>query len=181
MNRRDFGRGALMLALGSMLPLYSPGVLAKEYLTVEEARELLFPGESMVEVTVFFPEEVRKAVRKATATRVRNPSPRTWRSETGGWFLVDQVIGKHENIDMAFALSSEGKVIGLEVLTYRESYGHEIMNPLWRDQFTGIGPGRILRLDRDIKNISGATLSCRHVTDAINRLTILWDMVLKNQ
>ena len=37
-----------------------------------------------------------------------------------------------------------------------------------------------LKLDADIKNISGATISCRHVTDGVKRLLALHDLVLKH-
>ena len=36
-----------------------------------------------------------------------------------------------------------------------------------------------LKLDEDIQNISGATLSCRHLTDGVKRLLALYDLVLK--
>jgi Na+-transporting NADH:ubiquinone oxidoreductase subunit NqrC len=69
-------------------------------------------------------------------------------------------------------------MIGLEILTYRESYGHEIQNARWRAQFTGKNADTHLKLDRNIKNISGATLSCAHVTDGVNRLLNTWQQVL---
>ena len=84
------------------------------------------------------------------------------------------------NIDLAVALTHEGKVKGLEVLTYRETYGHEIRNAKWRAQFHGRDNSERLRLDKQIRNITGATLSCRHVTDGINRLTHTWDQVLRH-
>jgi len=63
-------------------------------------------------------------------------------------------------------------------LTYRESYGHEIRHPKWRAQFQGKTVAKRLKLDRDIKNISGATLSFSHVTDGVNRLLKTWELVL---
>jgi len=50
---------------------------------------------------------------------------------------------------------------------YRESYGGEIRNADWRKQFLGKTHARTSPLNEGItKNISGATLSCRHVTEA---------------
>jgi len=37
-----------------------------------------------------------------------------------------------------------------------------------------------VRLDADIHNISGATLSCRHVTDGVRRLLSLYAHALKS-
>jgi len=96
------------------------------------------------------------------------------------WFMVDRVIGKHEFITYALALGPDGTVRGIEILEYRETYGGEIRNPNWRRQFVGKKPGSALRLDGDIRNISGATLSSRHVTDGVRRLLVTYQMLLAN-
>jgi Na+-translocating ferredoxin:NAD+ oxidoreductase RnfG subunit len=46
-------------------------------------------------------------------------------------------------------------------------------------QFAGKTAADPLRLDGDIKNISGATLSCRHITDAVKRLLATYEVALK--
>lgn len=178
MNRRSFTKSLTILSIGTMLPLQQ--AQAKTYLSIEQAREVLWGDEAMTSVVVKLSKEQIKSIGKAAKTRVRNPTPLVWKTQSGGWFIVDQVIGKHENIDMAYALDSEGKVMGLEVLTYRETYGDEVMHPKWRAQFYGRGSDEFLKLDRQIKNISGATLSCRHITDGINRLTRTWEQVLRH-
>jgi Na+-transporting NADH:ubiquinone oxidoreductase subunit NqrC len=109
---------------------------------------------------------------------------RVWDVRSGdrrvGWFIVDRVIGKHDFITYALALGADGAIRGLEVLDYRETYGGEIRNPAWRRQFVGKRPGSQLQLDRDIKNISGATLSSRHVTDGVRRLLVTYQLLLVN-
>ena len=39
--------------------------------------------------------------------------------------------------------------------------------------------GAKLKLDDDIKNISGATLSCRHLAEGVKRLLATYELVLK--
>lgn len=125
------------------------------------------------------------AQRKAISRTARVPAPKTlnaWRAMRGdvhlGWFLLDQVLGKHEYITYAVALDPSGLVRGVEILEYRETYGGEIRNPLWRRQFAGKGAGSALDLGRDIKNISGATLSSKHVTEGIRKLLASYALVL---
>jgi len=96
-----------------------------------------------------------------------------------GWLIVDQVIGKAEAITYAVALDAHGTVTRLDVLEYRETHGGEILLPAWRRQFVGKTAGDPVRLDADIHNISGATLSCRHVTDGVRRLLSLYAHALK--
>jgi Na+-transporting NADH:ubiquinone oxidoreductase subunit NqrC len=64
-------------------------------------------------------------------------------------------------------------------MDYRETYGGEIRNEKWRNQFVGKTSNSTLKLDKDIKNISGATLSCRHITDGVKRLLAFYDVALK--
>ncbi|MEM7390986.1 MAG: FMN-binding protein [Verrucomicrobiota bacterium] len=153
---------------------------SKTYLTVDQARKMLWGDEeSFRPADVDLTKDQMKAIRKASRVRVRNSQIKAWRTSSGGWFILDQVIGKHENIDLAVALTAEGKVKGVEVLVYRETYGHQIMNPKWRAQFTGRDHSAPMRLDKEIKNISGATLSCRHVADGLQRLCHTWNLVLR--
>jgi Na+-translocating ferredoxin:NAD+ oxidoreductase RnfG subunit len=88
-------------------------------------------------------------------------------------------VGKHEFIPFAVALDDRGEVKGVEILEYREAYGDQIRNANWRQQFVGRQPGVRLRLEKEIRNISGATLSCKHVTDGVNRLLATYEIVLK--
>jgi len=153
---------------------------ARTFLTGEQAMRVLAGSSSPRKVPVTLSSAQTKAIKSASGVRVRNKSMQVWKTSSGGWFIIDQVIGKHENIDYAVALSSAGKVKGIEVLVYRETYGHEIMNSRWRAQFHGRGSESTLKLDREIKNIGGATLSCAHITDGINRLTKTWELVLRH-
>jgi Na+-transporting NADH:ubiquinone oxidoreductase subunit NqrC len=67
----------------------------------------------------------------------------------------------------------------VEILTYRESYGGEIRNADWRKQFVGKNARSRLSLNGDIRNISGAKLSSRHVTEGIKRILATYEICLK--
>jgi len=157
---------------------------AVQYLTVEQAQRVLFPEATGFEARplVLSAEQIA-AVESATGVPVRTPKHNVWLVRRGeqarGWFLVDEVIGKHELITYALALSTEGKVLGIEVLEYRENYGYEIRNPAWRAQFLGRTRSDALSLDHDIRNITGATLSCRHVTEGVRRLLAIHALALR--
>ena len=90
-----------------------------------------------------------------------------------GRVIVDSVVGKFELIDYAVALDPAGKVLAVEILTYREGHGSEVRLPAWRNQFVGKSAADPVHIGSDISNISGATLSCTHVTDGVHRL-VAW-------
>jgi len=99
---------------------------------------------------------------------------RVWKAEAGGrvagFFIFDRVVGKHLYIDYAVALTSSGAVHSVEILQYRESYGGEIRSPSWLAQFVGKTSGSALKINGDIRNIAGATLSSTHVTEGVKRV-----------
>lgn len=177
MSRRDFARRVSLLAISMLLPARQ--LFAKTYLSPEQAKQILWDDTPLEKVAVRLSGAQMQSIAAASGTRVQSARLQAWKTADGGWFLIDQVIGKHENIDLAVALMPDGKVKGIEVLVYRESYGFEVMNAKWRDQFRGKDYSAPLRLDREIRNISGATLSCRHITDGVNRLTHTWEQVLR--
>jgi Na+-transporting NADH:ubiquinone oxidoreductase subunit NqrC len=75
-------------------------------------------------------------------------------------------------------LDDNGAVKDVEILEYREAYGSEVTNPKWRAQFAGKSRESPLKLTKDIQNISGATLSSKHITDGVRRLVVTYDLVL---
>lgn len=155
---------------------------ATVYFTIPAAQQALFPGARMVDRSVALTPAQRKAIAKAAGAPGYDKVQRIWEAKNGtkrlGWFLVDRVIGKHEFITYALALAPDGAVRGIEILDYRETYGGEVRNANWRRQFAGKRPGQSLKLGSDIKNISGATLSSRHVTDGIRRLLVTYRLLL---
>ena len=122
----------------------------------------------------------RKAIEQASGVRVLRDEQHIWRVSGGGWFIVDEVVGKHEFITYAVGLNADGSVKQIEIMDYRETYGGQIRDQKWRAQFVGKTSKSTLKLDRDIKNISGATLSCRHITDGVKRVVAFYEIVLKH-
>jgi Na+-transporting NADH:ubiquinone oxidoreductase subunit NqrC len=53
-----------------------------------------------------------------------------------------------------------------------------VRNKRWRAQFSGKRASDALQFGREIKNISGATLSSRHVTDGVRRVLATYALVL---
>ena len=92
---------------------------------------------------------------------------------TVGAVFVDNVKGKSRPITYLVAFDMEGGIVGMEVLRYRESHGGEIRAPMFRKQFTGKTHADPLRVGTDIRNISGATISCRAVARGARALATL--------
>ena len=159
--------------------LVAPSAFAVQYLTVDQAQQAIFPGKEFASNPVKLTATQRKAIEQASGVRVLKDEQQVWRVSGGGWFIVDEVVGKHEFITYAVGLNADGSAKQIEVMEYRETYGYHIRDEKWRAQFAGKTAGATLKLDADIKNISGATLSCRHVTDGVKRLLAFYEVALK--
>lgn len=155
---------------------------ATQYITVSQAQKLMFgAGAQFERRDLKLDKGAAQDIEKASGVRVRLLDVSLWEvSENGnaaGYFIVDEVYGKHEFITYAVALDTGGRIRQIEILDYRETYGSQIRFPQWRAQFIGKTVADPVKLESDIQNISGATLSCRHVTEGVKRLLATYDRV----
>jgi len=154
---------------------------AKIYVSVEQAQKILIPNKPLVKTPIIVTDELQDKMRSASSIRHPFQGDRIWKATDGSWFIIDEVVGKHEMITYAVALSPSGAVTGIEILEYVESYGYEVAEAQWRKQFIGKTAADPIKLNQDIQNIGGATLSCKHLTDGVKRVAVLYDIALKNQ
>ncbi|HEY9199770.1 MAG TPA: FMN-binding protein [Gammaproteobacteria bacterium] len=157
---------------------------AVQYLNVEQAQAALYPSATRFDaVPITLTSEQQDAIEEKSGVRVRNLTLNVWKAQANGeflgWFLVDEVLGKHEFITYAVALDNTGAVRGIEIMDYRETHGGQVRDAEWRAQFNGKRDGDPLKLDEDIQNISGATLSSKHIVDGVKRLLASYEIALK--
>jgi Na+-translocating ferredoxin:NAD+ oxidoreductase RnfG subunit len=172
-------RSSLVWSLAPAAALYAPApAFAADYLTAEQAQEEIFPGATFEKRELALTPDERHALEQ----RLGGPLRDRWvlrvarrGGQVVGALVVDDVIGKFERITYAVGVGDDGAVRDVEILTYRESHGHEVRLPSWRKQFVGKGPSAPLRVGEDISNISGATLSCHHVTEGVRRIVNVVD------
>lgn len=155
-----------------------------QYFSTEEAQRILFPGaDGFDRLTVELSKDQMKRIQKASKIAVRNNKVAVWNVKKGesvvGTFWVDQVIGKHEFITYAVGLNADGSVKQVEIMDYRETYGYQVREAGWRKQFVGKKSSDRVKLGQDVQNISGATLSCRNITDGVKRILATHEIILK--
>lgn len=173
-------RVSLSWPIAGVAAAAAPAAYAAVYLTVEQAQAAMFPGADFTPAFTMLSEAQAAAIQKQSGQRVLDRQLRAWKVSGGGWFVVDQVIGKHEFITYAVGLDASGAVKQVEILEYRESYGDQVRGAAWRAQFVGKRAGAPLKLGQDIKNISGATLSSKHVADGVRRILATHAVALSN-
>lgn len=153
------------------------------FMSVAQMQTMLFPGaKTFVEQPLKLDDGQRERIQSLAGVRQRWERQKLWRAERDGmllgWFIVDDVIGKHEFITYAAAISRDGKVLGIDILSYLETHGGQVREAAWRKNFIGKSLADRFKLDEDVPNISGATLSCRNVLDGVKRLLVIHQLYL---
>lgn len=165
--------------LAAPLVIISTASWGNVYFSTEQAQQAIFPGGKFTQVALSLTQEQRDKLRARSGVYEPFQENRVWSVEGRGYFIIDQVVGKHEMITYAVGLNPDGSVKQIEILEYRETYGSEVRSAAWRQQFVGKTASSPVKLNQDISNITGATLSSKHVTDGVRRVLAVYDMTLK--
>jgi hypothetical protein len=157
---------------------------AVDYLSVEQAAQLIFPDADHFEARELNLDATQLQALAAQGVRARSAH---WTvrvaqraGQSLGYVVSDEVLGKVELISYAVGLGLDGAIRQVEILSYRESHGGEVRLPAWRRQFVGKTTASPLRVGEDIANISGATLSCTHLADGVRRIVAVVELAKKN-
>jgi len=171
-------RAPLLIAAVAAAPT---SVFAVDYMSAEQAQQAIFPDADRFEARAVTLDAAQLRRLDEAGVRARSAAWTLRAAKKGertlGWVVVDAVIGKFELIDYAVGIDYDGTLRQIEILSYRESHGGEIRLPAWRRQFAGRKAADPIELGSDIANISGATLSCRHVTEGVRRIVRLVAML----
>jgi len=87
-----------------------------------------------------------------------------------GYAYVSKAPSKTDEFDYLVLLDTDLIVKKAKVLVYREDYGGEIGSKRWLQQFIGKTQNDELRYNDTVVAISGATISVRSMTSAMNDL-----------
>ena len=87
-----------------------------------------------------------------------------------GYAYLAKAPSKTAQFDYLVLLDKDLVVLKTKVLIYREEYGGEIGSKRWLKQFIGKTQNDSLRYGDNIIAISGATISVRSMTNAMNNL-----------
>ena len=173
-----------LYAPAAMMALAPAGALAVDYMSAEQAQKLMFPQADAFELRELPLDAALSQQLAAAGVKPQAPRLQLRLARQGGavqgYVVVDEVIGKFERITYAVGMNADGSIRQVEVLSYRESHGHEIRLPAWRKQFVGKTAAAPLQVGEDIANISGATLSCTHLTEGVRRNVVWLDLLRRS-
>ncbi len=92
-----------------------------------------------------------------------------------GFAVIAEEIGKFKPITFIVKAGMDGKVERVEVMVYREAVGSEVRRQRFARQFRGKSAKDPLRINRDIINVTGATMSVQAMTAGVKKALIILD------
>lgn len=148
------------------------------YFTEEEAAKVMFPeSEKIRKETLPLTPKQKADIEEKIGWKFPETSFDVYIGETkgniDGYALVQNTIGKHRPITYMVGVDSEGEVTNFEVLVYREARGNEIATKRFNFQYQGKTAEDPVRINRDIINITGATMSVRSASAGVKRVLVL--------
>jgi Na+-translocating ferredoxin:NAD+ oxidoreductase RnfG subunit len=189
------------LAIGVALWLTSPAWAVpekvwdndlKRYLTEDELNhaEVFMSEAEAAKIILGKSERVRKEVLPLTAEKKDLIEQRIgWKfpeqtfevyiGESGekidGYAMVHNTIGKHKHMTYMVGVDAKGACSDVELLVFREARGSEVGRKRFNVQYEGKTVLDPIRINKDIINITGATMSVRSISAGVKRVLVLVD------
>lgn len=87
-----------------------------------------------------------------------------------GYFYYGNALGKLDTFDFVVIYDQDLIIKKIKVVAYREDYGGEIGSNRWLKQFINLTKEDSVTYGKEIKAISGATISASALTLAVNNI-----------
>ena len=145
------------------------------YLTEEQALALIFPecDEIVTDEFVMTPEE-KSSLEKLLSRRLYEDGFRTYIGKRDGsiqgYAIITEEIGKFHPFTFVVGVDADGKITNIAILVYRESRGGEIAKKRFLYQFMGKSFKNPIRINKDIINVTGATMSVQCMCAGVRKV-----------
>lgn len=164
----------------------------RRHLTEEELNhaEVFMSEEDAVKIMLQKSQRVRKEIIRLTQEKKDLIEQRIgWKfpenafelyiGETGdkidGYAMVHNTVGKHKHMTYMVGVDAKGACSDVELLVFREAKGSEVGRKRFNSQYEGKTVSDPIRINKDIINIPGATMSVRSISAGVKRVLVLVD------
>lgn len=197
MNRKTI---VVCLTMVILMVLSVSSVFAKRLLTKEKALKQMFPNaeEIKTETRVMNTDEIT-AIKKILGGKLvyyqKGSKSKAVQETTQitfyygvsngvktGIAMVEEQPGKWGPVEYIIAMDNRtGKVKNLAVMSYREKRGRPIARRNFLKQFVGKEDNQRIRLRKDIRAISGATISSDATCFAVKKVIAIYKTLIKTE
>lgn len=153
---------------------------AEVFMTEEEAVKVMLPKSQQVRKELLrLTQRQKDLIEQRIGWKFPEDSFEVYIGETGGkidgYAMVHNTIGKHKHMTYMVGVDALGSCTDVELLVFRESKGSEVARKRFNVQYEGKTVYDPIRINKDIINISGATMSVRSLSAGVKRVLVLID------
>jgi len=155
------------------------------YLTLEEALETVFPeSKQVIPEKTDLTSEQRQQIEAESGRPMIESQVTVYVGKTDGridgYALVTEEIGMYKPITSMVGITPDGRIRDVAVMIYRESRGGDVRRKRFLSQYRGRRLTDPIRLNKDIINVTGATLSVRSMNAQVRKaLAIIQELYLQ--
>lgn len=152
----------------------------EEFMTEEEALKVVMPKSQLVrkELIRLTPEK-KELIEQRIGWKFPEDSFELYIGQTGdkidGYAMIHHTIGKYKPMTYMVGVDAKGTCTDVELLVFRDAKGSEVRTKRFNSQYEGRTVMDPIRINKDIINISGATMSVRSMSAGVKRVLVLID------
>lgn len=152
----------------------------EEFMSEEDAVKTILPKSQRVrkELIRLTPEK-KALIEERIGWKFPEESFDLYIGETGdkidGYAMIHNTIGKYKHMTYMVGVDPKGTCTDVELLVFRDAKGSEVGKKRFNSQYDGKTVTDPIRINKDIINISGATMSVRSMSAGVKRVLVLVD------
>lgn len=152
----------------------------EEYMTEEEALKLMLPKSQRIRKELIrLTQQNKELIEQRIGWKFPEDSFEVYIGETGdkvdGYAMIHNTIGKYKPMTYMVGVDARGHCLNVELLVFRDARGSEVRTKRFNVQYNGKTVSDPIRINSDIINISGATMSVRSMNAGVKRVLVLLD------
>lgn len=153
---------------------------AEVFMTEDDAVKIMLPKSQRVRKEVLrLSQDKKDVIEQRIGWKFPEEAFEVYIGETGdkidGYAMVHNTIGKHKHMTYMVGVDAKGVCSDVELLVFREAKGSEVGRKRFNVQYEGKTVLDPIRINKDIINISGATMSVRSISAGVKRVLVLVD------
>ncbi|MDO8684389.1 MAG: FMN-binding protein [Armatimonadota bacterium] len=170
----------VLIALMVLTAMFASAGYAEVYLTREKAIKLALPiSKEIVEEKLTLNKEQQERVRKKIGRKLKQEEYIFIVGKTDGkvdgYAIICNEIGKEMPITFIVGIKPDGKVRDVAIMVFRESRGSEVKDKRFLTQYRNKKSSDQIAINKDIRHVTGATLSCIAVSNGVKKALAVWE------
>jgi hypothetical protein len=149
-------------------------------MTEEDAVKTMFPKSQRIRKEMIrLSQEKKELIEQRIGWKFPEESFELYIGETNdkidGYAMIHNTIGKYKPMTYMVGVDAQGACSDVELLVFRDAKGSEVGRKRFNSQYDGKTVMDPIRINKDIINISGATMSVRSMSAGVKRVLVLVD------